>query len=97
MMDIYIVYANTFGHPPFGKLVLRYIGYYISLLPLMLGFFWVGWDKRKQGFHDKIAGTVVVKGLPDQAQVLSNTQDDEKVETEVSGVDADSRKDAWTE
>jgi hypothetical protein len=26
-----------------------------------LGFFWIGWDRDKQGWHDKIAGTVVVR------------------------------------
>jgi uncharacterized RDD family membrane protein YckC len=31
------------------------------MLPLCLGIFWVGWDKRKQGWHDKIAGTLVIK------------------------------------
>jgi len=39
---------------------LRYIGYYVSMLPLLLGFIWVGIDKRKQGFHDKIAKTFVL-------------------------------------
>jgi len=28
---------------------------------LFLGFFWIIWDKKKQGWHDKIAGTLVVK------------------------------------
>lgn len=61
MMGIYIVDADTLGQPSFGRLVLRYIGYYISALPLLLGFFWAAFDKRKQGFHDKIARTVVIK------------------------------------
>jgi uncharacterized RDD family membrane protein YckC len=61
MMGIYIVDARTFQHPPFGRLLLRYVGYYLSMLPLFLGFIWVGIDKRKQGFHDKIAGTVVIR------------------------------------
>lgn len=26
-----------------------------------LGYFWAGWDKRKQTWHDKLAGTVVVR------------------------------------
>jgi uncharacterized RDD family membrane protein YckC len=26
-----------------------------------LGYFWSGWDSEKQGWHDKVAGTVVVK------------------------------------
>lgn len=39
----------------------RYLGYYVSAIPFLLGFFWIGIDKRKQGFHDKLAGTVVVR------------------------------------
>lgn len=55
-----IVDADTFEPVSNGRLVLRYIGYFVSVLPLGLGFLWVAWDKRKQGFHDKIAGTVVI-------------------------------------
>ena len=41
--------------------LVRYFSYYISILPLFLGIIWVAFDKKKQGWHDKIAGTVVVK------------------------------------
>jgi len=40
--------------------LLRMIGYAISVLLLGIGFFWVLIDDRRQGFHDKIAGTYVV-------------------------------------
>lgn len=56
-----ILDAKTFEPVSTGRLILRYIGYILSVLPLFLGFIWVGIDARKQGFHDKIAGTVVVK------------------------------------
>ncbi|HAS04238.1 MAG TPA: RDD family protein [Dehalococcoidia bacterium] len=39
---------------------LRYLGYIISAVPLFFGFIWIAFDKQKQGFHDKIAGTFVV-------------------------------------
>ncbi|HKF94921.1 MAG TPA: RDD family protein, partial [Gammaproteobacteria bacterium] len=29
--------------------------------PLGLGFLWIAFDKRKQGWHDKLAATVVVR------------------------------------
>jgi uncharacterized RDD family membrane protein YckC len=45
------------------KAIGRYLAYYISALPLLLGFIWIGIDKKKQGFHDKLAGTVVVRDL----------------------------------
>ena len=47
--------------PSMKQSIVRYLGYYISSIPLMLGIIWVGIDKRKQGWHDKLAGTVVVK------------------------------------
>lgn len=55
-----IVDAQTGRTPATGKLVLRYFAYIVSMLPLFLGFIWIAMDRRKQGFHDKIAGTVVV-------------------------------------
>jgi len=56
-----IVDAKTGGKPSTGQLVGRYLGYYVSIIPLFLGLIWVGIDARKQGFHDKLAGTVVVR------------------------------------
>ncbi len=41
--------------------IIRYLGYYVSIFPLLLGLLWVAFDPRKQGFHDKLAGTVVVR------------------------------------
>jgi uncharacterized RDD family membrane protein YckC len=56
-----IVDAKTLSKPSTGQLIVRYIGYFISAFVLCLGFLWVAFDKRKQGWHDKIAGTLVVK------------------------------------
>lgn len=56
-----IVDARTGGPLTRGQAVVRYLGYYVSLLGLGLGFLWVAWDRRKQGWHDKLAGTVVVR------------------------------------
>jgi uncharacterized RDD family membrane protein YckC len=56
-----IVDADTGNPPTRWQAIVRYLGYYVSLFGLGLGFFWVGWDKRKQGWHDKLAGTVVIR------------------------------------
>jgi uncharacterized RDD family membrane protein YckC len=56
-----IVDARTGKKPSLLQFVLRYLGYFASLLPIGLGYFWIAWDKRKQGWHDKIAGTVVIR------------------------------------
>lgn len=52
------------GHPAStGQYIGRYLGYLVSSVPLGLGFFWIAFDRRKQGWHDKLAGTVVVRSL----------------------------------
>ncbi len=56
-----IVDARTGGKPGTGQLIGRYLGYYVSIIPLFLGLIWVAFDPRKQGWHDKLAGTVVVR------------------------------------
>lgn len=67
MMGMSIVDAQTGGELSNGRMLLRYLGYYLCLLTCLLGFFWIGIDKRKQGLHDKLAGTVVVMNPASQA------------------------------
>ena len=55
-----IVDAETGKTPTTGRLVVRLLCYFVSALPLYLGFLWIAVDRRKQGWHDKIAGTVVI-------------------------------------
>lgn len=56
-----VVDAETGAPVTRRQAIGRYLGYYVSLLGGFLGFFWVGWDRRKQGWHDKLAGTVVIR------------------------------------
>ncbi len=60
-VSVKLVDAKTGGKPSKGQCIGRYLGYYVSMLPLMLGIIWVAFDKKKQGWHDKLAGTLVVK------------------------------------
>jgi uncharacterized RDD family membrane protein YckC len=60
MLKAKIVDEDSLGKPQAWQWVVRYLGYYVSMLVLGMGFFWVGWDPRKQGFHDKLARTVVI-------------------------------------
>ena len=55
-----IIDAETGSAPTVGQCIGRYLAYFISILPLGLGLLWIAFDKRKQGWHDKLAGTVVV-------------------------------------
>jgi uncharacterized RDD family membrane protein YckC len=55
-----IVDAKTGERPSTARLVVRYFAYLVSALPFFLGFLWIGISRRKQGFHDKIARTMVI-------------------------------------
>ena len=57
----HIVDAKTGAKPTSAQFVIRYLGYYVAMLPLFIGILWVAFDPRKQGWHDKLAGTVVVR------------------------------------
>lgn len=45
----------------FGRASARYFAKILSIVILFFGFFMIGWTKRKQGLHDKLAGTLVVR------------------------------------
>jgi uncharacterized RDD family membrane protein YckC len=60
-LSLRIVDATTFSPPSTGQCVGRYLGYVVSTIPLGLGLIWIAFDKRKQGWHDKLAGTVVIR------------------------------------
>jgi len=51
------------GRPPgLGKMLLReIIGKWVSGLLFGLGYLWAIWDRDGQAWHDKIAGTVVIR------------------------------------
>jgi uncharacterized RDD family membrane protein YckC len=44
-----------------GTAILRLIGMYVASTVFYLGFVWIFIDKRRRGWHDLIAGTVVIK------------------------------------
>jgi len=45
----------------FGRATGRYFAKILSALIFLIGFMMVGWTRRKQGMHDFIAGTLVLK------------------------------------
>lgn len=60
-LSMKIVDAKTLGRPSSKQLILRLLGLIVSILPLCLGIIWIAFDPKKQGFHDKIANTLVIK------------------------------------
>jgi uncharacterized RDD family membrane protein YckC len=64
LVHSYIVDAKTLKRAKTSQLVIRYLGYFVSMLTFGLGFIWIGIDSRKQSLHDKLASTVVVYDKP---------------------------------
>ena len=56
-----IVRAEDGGKLTWSNAIMRLIGFIISSICLDIGFIWAAFDPRKQGWHDKIGGTVVIK------------------------------------
>lgn len=53
------------GQPlDFATALVRAFSAFISAAALFVGFFWAGWTKDRQSWHDRIAGTTVVKFNP---------------------------------
>ena len=58
--DIQVV--GTDGRPSDLRIaVLRYLGYWLCALTLGIGFLFIAFNDRKQGLHDWIADTYVVR------------------------------------
>lgn len=64
LLGLRLVDARTEEKPSIFQLVRRCLGYAVSLPPLMLGYIWCNWDSRRQTWHDKIGGTVVLDSRP---------------------------------
>ena len=59
-----VVDARTLAPLSTGQSIVRGLGYFVSTIPFGLGLIWVAFDPRKQGWHDKLAGTVVIRKIP---------------------------------
>ena len=53
----------------FPTALVRSLGAFFGAAALGLGYFWAAWDEERQGWHDKLAGTVVVRVPKVQALV----------------------------
>ena len=59
-LGIRVIDLRTGGPIGYGRAFIRYVGRFVSAIVLLLGYLWMLWDKEKQTWHDKFAGSVVV-------------------------------------
>ena len=64
LFGIKIVDEKTMKEPSTGQCLLRFLGYIVSTFTLFIGFLMIGFNKRKKGLHDYIAGTIVIYSKP---------------------------------
>lgn len=62
-LGLRVVRARDGAPPGLVPAFIRGLGMLISTWAFFLGLLWVAWDPRKQGWHDKIAGTFVVRSV----------------------------------
>ncbi len=67
LLECEVVDAATGRRLTWRQAGLRLLGYLVSAMLLYLGFLWIAFDRRKQGLHDKLAGTLVLHRSPDYA------------------------------
>jgi len=60
-LSLRVLDADTGDALSLGQSIRRYLAYFVSVIPLGMGMIWVGFDSRKQGWHDKLANSVVVR------------------------------------
>jgi uncharacterized RDD family membrane protein YckC len=54
--------VKTDGSPvTWGTAIIRGLMFIVSFIPLALGLIWAGFNREKQGWHDKVAGTWVIR------------------------------------
>ena len=61
LFRLQIVDAETLSGLSLKQSIIRYLSYLLSALVMFIGFLWVAFDPRKQGWHDKLAGSVVIR------------------------------------
>jgi uncharacterized RDD family membrane protein YckC len=58
---LWVVREEDGGQLDLTRALLRYVGLIVSFAAILIGVIWVAFDARKQGWHDKMARSLVVR------------------------------------
>ena len=61
LFHLKVVDANTGGPIGIGRAVVRWLMTIVNTWACYVGWIWVAFDARKQGWHDKVASSVVLQ------------------------------------
>lgn len=64
LVGLEIVRYPSLEKPARWRFVLRFLGYIVAAAPLMIGIFWVSFNRERRGWHDYLAGTAVINRRP---------------------------------
>jgi uncharacterized RDD family membrane protein YckC len=62
LFHLRVVDANTGGPIGIGRAIVRWLMTIVNSWACYIGWIWVAFDSRKQGWHDKVANSVVLQG-----------------------------------
>jgi uncharacterized RDD family membrane protein YckC len=60
LLRLRVVRAGTLEKIDYRRALYRFLGYLAATIPAGIGLLWMVWDKRRQGWQDKVADTVVI-------------------------------------
>lgn len=69
LLNCFVVDARTGRPVSVIQALVRYLAYFVSVLPLGLGILWIAWHPQKRGFHDLIARTAVIQDADDLSEL----------------------------
>jgi uncharacterized RDD family membrane protein YckC len=58
-----VVRSADGGRVGLQRAMLRLVGFLLAAIPLEIGLVWAAFDERKRGWHDMVAGTVVIREM----------------------------------
>lgn len=61
---VQVVDARSGGRPTLLQALLRWLGYFVSALPLFAGFWWARVDAEGRTWHDRLSRTAVQRSRP---------------------------------
>jgi len=64
LLGLKIVRHETLEPVAHWRYAVRFLAYIPAAAPLMLGIFWMLFNKKRRGWHDYMAGTVVIHTRP---------------------------------